>query len=345
MDKIIVTGGAGYIGSHTVTALIQDGFEVVVVDNLSNSKAEILDRIGMITGTRPAFLPYDLSDGKLVRDLFSEHADVRGVVHFAASKSVGESVDKPLLYYRNNLDQMIYLLEAMKEFGVPHMVFSSSCTVYGQPDRLPVTEDSPFKRAESPYGNTKQICEEILLDLCKADPDIHGISLRYFNPVGAHDSVLIGELPRGIPNNLVPLITQTAAGLRHELLVYGSDYSTPDGSAIRDYIHVVDLAKAHCVALKRMLSSKQRSSYEYFNLGTGHGISVLEMIGAFERVNGIKVQHRLVDRRHGDIEKIYADTSYANGELGWKAERDIDEMLRSAWNWQEHLIEHPELTS
>jgi UDP-glucose 4-epimerase len=344
MNKVIVTGGAGYIGSHTVVELIQNNFEVVVVDNLSNSQIEVLDRIQMITGTRPIFHLLDLREREQVRMLFSEHGDAESIIHFAASKAVGESVEKPLLYYRNNLDSMIYLLEAMDAYSVPIMVFSSSCTVYGQPDELPVTENSPFKPAESPYGNTKQICEEILRDTCKVDKGIKAISLRYFNPVGAHDSNLIGELPRGIPNNLVPYITQTAVGLRPELRVFGSDYVTPDGSPIRDYIHVVDLASAHLSALVRLLSGKQEQNYEYFNLGTGRGFSVLEVIKTFERVNNTKVNYRITDRRPGDIENIYADTSYANRVLGWKAERNLDDMLRSAWEWQKHLLNHPELT-
>src|SRR5690606_9906870 len=289
MDKVIVTGGLGYIGSHTVVSLLEDNFEVMIVDNLSNSKVEILDRIEIIAGRRPEFRQMDVSDRSEVRSLFNEHKDAISIIHFAASKAVGESVDKPLLYYRNNLDSMIYLLEAMQESGVANMVFSSSCTVYGQPDSLPVTEASPFKTAESPYGNTKQICEEILRDTCRVDKAIKGIALRYFNPVGAHDTFLIGELPRGVPNNLVPFIAQTAAGNLPELKIFGDDYDTPDGTAVRDYIHVVDLANAHRIALKRMLEGKQKTNYEYFNLGTGRGFTVLEVVKAFERVNNVKL--------------------------------------------------------
>lgn len=344
MDKVIVTGGLGYIGSHTVVSLLEDNFEVIIVDNLSNSKVEILDRIEIIAGRRPEFRQMDVSDRSEVRSLFKEHKDAASIIHFAASKAVGESVEKPLLYYRNNLDSMIYLLEAMQESGVANMVFSSSCTVYGQPDRLPVTEASPFKIAESPYGNTKQICEEILRDTCRVDKAINGIALRYFNPVGAHDTFLIGELPRGVPNNLVPFIAQTAAGSFPELKIFGDDYDTPDGTAVRDYIHVVDLANAHRIALKRMLEGKQRTNYEYFNLGTGRGFTVLEVVKAFERVNSVKLPYRITSRRAGDVEKIWADTTNANHELGWTAERDLDDMMRSAWSWQQQLVAHPELT-
>lgn len=343
-SKVLVTGGIGFIGSHTVVELIENKFDVIIVDDLSNSQVEVLDGIEKITGVRPAFFQYDVSRKDHVEKLFNDHDNIQSIIHFAASKAVGESVQKPLLYYRNNLGSLIYLLEAMAEFKISNIVFSSSCTVYGQPDRLPVTEDTPFKPAESPYGNTKQICEEILRDTCKANQTINAISLRYFNPVGAHESALIGELPRGVPNNLVPIITQTAAGIREEIRVFGDDYDTPDGSAIRDYIHVVDLAKAHVVALKRMLNKQQKKNYEYFNLGTGKGFSVLEVIKAFERVNNIKLKYRKVARREGDIEKIYADTRFANEELGWKTERDIDEMMRSVWKWQQYLMKHPEWT-
>lgn len=344
MKKVIVTGGLGYIGSHTVVSLMEDDFEVIIVDNLSNSRPEILDRIGIIAGTRPDFLQMDVSDRSEVRSLFSEHKDAVAIIHFAASKAVGESVEKPLLYYRNNIGSMIYLLEAMSEYGVPNLVFSSSCTVYGQPDTLPVTEASPFKTAESPYGNTKQIGEEILRDTCLVDKAINGIALRYFNPVGAHDTYLIGELPRGIPNNLVPFIAQTAAGKLPELKIFGNDYDTPDGTPVRDYIHVVDLANAHRIALRRLLDGRQKSNYEYFNLGTGKGFTVMEVVKAFERVNHVKLPYRIAERRAGDVEKIWADTSNANFELGWKAERDLDDMMRSAWSWQQQLAAHPELT-
>jgi len=344
MKKVIVTGGLGYIGSHTVVSLMEDDFEVIIVDNLSNSRPEILDRIGIIAGTRPDFLQMDVSDRSEVRSLFREHKDAVAIIHFAASKAVGESVEKPLLYYRNNIGSMIYLLEAMREYGVPNLVFSSSCTVYGQPDTLPVTEASPFKTAESPYGNTKQICEEILRDTCLVDKAINGIALRYFNPVGAHDTYLIGELPRGIPNNLVPFIAQTAAGKLPELKIFGNDYDTPDGTPVRDYIHVVDLANAHRIALRRLLDGRQKNNYEYFNLGTGKGFTVMEVVKAFERVNHVKLPYRIAARRAGDVEKIWADTSNANFELGWKAERGLDDMMRSAWSWQQQLVAHPELT-
>lgn len=344
MSEILVTGGTGFIGSHTAVELIRQGYKTIIVDDLSNSQAEVLDGIQKITGVKPVFYQYDLCDNALVDKLFRQHPDIKAVIHFAASKAVGESVQKPLHYYRNNVFSLVNLLNAMKENGVGNIVFSSSCTVYGQPDQLPVTEQTPFKPAESPYGNTKQICEEILRDACRAESAIHAISLRYFNPVGAHESALIGELPRGVPNNLVPFITQTAAGLRKQLLVFGNDYNTPDGSAIRDYIHITDLANAHVVALKRMLDKRQKQRYEYFNIGTGKGMSVLEVVQTFEKVTGVKVNYKITDRRPGDVEKIYADTTLANNELGWKAERGLDDMLLSAWRWQEHLKSHPELT-
>ncbi len=344
MNKIIVTGGLGYIGSHTVLSLLDDDFEVIIVDNLSNSQLEILDRIGMIANKRPVFEKLDVSDRSEVTSLCERHKDAAAIIHFAASKAVGESVEKPLLYYRNNLDSLIYLLEGMQTSGIPNFVFSSSCTVYGQPDSLPVTEASPFKPAESPYGNTKQICEEILRDVCHVDDRIHSIALRYFNPVGAHDTFLIGELPRGVPNNLVPYITQTAAGKFPELKIFGNDYDTPDGTPVRDYIHVVDLADAHRIALRRLLDARQKSNYEFFNLGTGTGFTVLEVVETFERINNIKLPYSIVARRAGDIEKIWADTRLANSELGWKAERNLEDMMRSAWNWQQHLTAHPELS-
>lgn len=345
MSKVLVTGGTGFIGSHTVVELIQSGHEVVIVDDLSNSKVEVLDGIEKITGVRPAFKKYDISREEQVKRLFEEEKGIHSVIHFAASKAVGESVQKPLLYYRNNAGSLIYLLESMLRNNVPVVVFSSSCTVYGQPDVLPVTESTPFKPAESPYGNTKQIGEEILRDTCKAESSLKAISLRYFNPVGAHESTLIGELPQGVPNNLVPFITQTAVGMRKELLVYGSDYDTPDGSAVRDYIHVVDLAKAHVVALERMLKGANKNSYEFFNLGSGKGLSVLEIVKTFEKVSKTKLNFRIVDRRPGDVEKIYADTSFANTELGWAATLGIEAMMESAWKWQLYLKDHPELTA
>jgi UDP-glucose 4-epimerase len=338
MKKILVTGGTGYIGSHTAVELIKEGFEVVIVDDLSNSQVEVLDGIEKISGKRPAFFQFDLCDEAELKRFFKEQSNITGIIHFAASKAVGESVAKPLLYYRNNLFSLVFLLEAMKQLKIPDLVFSSSCTVYGQPDMLPVTEKTPFKPAESPYGNTKQICEEILRDTCKVNPEVNAISLRYFNPVGAHESALIGELPRGVPNNLVPFITQTAAGMRSELKVFGDDYDTPDGSAVRDYIHVVDLAVAHVVAVKRLAQKKQKNNYEYFNLGTGKGMTVLEIIKTFEKVNDLKVNYRIVERRPGDVVKIYADTSLANEELGWKATRNAEDMMRSAWKWQQYVM-------
>ncbi|HYG20109.1 MAG TPA: UDP-glucose 4-epimerase GalE [Ohtaekwangia sp.] len=338
MKKILVTGGTGYIGSHTVVELIQDGFEVVIIDDLSNSQLDVLDGIEAITGVRPAFHQFNLCDAEKLDSFFGSHHDINAVIHFAASKAVGESVQKPLLYYKNNVYGIILMLEAMKKYNVPNMVFSSSCTVYGQPDKLPVTEQSPFKPAESPYGRTKQMGEEILRDTCKVEENIHAVALRYFNPAGAHPSARIGELPRGVPNNLVPFITQTAAGIRPQLLVFGNDYSTPDGSAVRDYIHVTDLAKAHVVAVKRLIERRQKSRYEFFNIGTGKGLSVLEIVKAFERVNNVTLNYKIVDRRPGDIEKIYADTAQANQELGWEATETLDEMMRSAWNWQQHIM-------
>jgi UDP-glucose 4-epimerase len=338
MKKILVTGGTGYIGSHTVVALQNKGFDVVIIDDLSNSQIEVLDGIEKITGKRPEFQQFDLCDQEALARFFDQHRDISSIIHFAASKAVGESVEKPLLYYRNNLFSLIFLLENMKRLQIPNIVFSSSCTVYGQPDKLPVTEETPFKPAESPYGNTKQICEEILRDTCKVTPAINAISLRYFNPVGAHESALIGELPRGVPANLVPFITQTAAGMRKQLLVFGNDYDTPDGSAVRDYIHVTDLAEAHVVAVERLAGNKQKSNFEFFNIGTGKGMTVLELIRTFERVNNISVNYKIVERRAGDVEKIYADTSFANKELGWTARLSADDMMRSAWKWQQYVM-------
>lgn len=335
--KILVTGGTGYIGSHTAVELIQRGHEVVIVDNLSNSKIEVLDKIETISGTKPKYYQFDLCDYQKVEECFEEEGDISAIIHFAASKAVGESVEKPLLYYQNNLVSLINLLKAMKKYETANIVFSSSCTVYGQPEKLPVTESTPFQPAESPYGNTKQVCEEILRDSSTAYPEIKSIALRYFNPVGAHESALIGELPLGVPANLIPFITQTAAGLREQLSVFGSDYNTSDGTAVRDYIHVVDLAKAHAIAINRLIEGKNKSDFEFFNIGTGNGFSVLETIQAFERVNGIKVNYKLVDRRPGDIEQIYADTTFANEELGWKAEKGLDEMMSSSWKWQQTL--------
>lgn len=337
MSKILVTGGTGYIGSHTVVELLAAGMEVVIVDNLSNSELSVLDGIEKISGKRPAFAQFDLCDKSSLEALFREHADITGIIHFAAKKAVGESVEKPLMYYKNNFDSLLNLLELMETYQVQNIVFSSSCTVYGQPDKLPVTEETPFQPAESPYGYSKQVCEIILRDACKADTSLNAIALRYFNPTGAHESAIIGELPRGIPANLVPFITQTAVGIRELLMVFGSDYNTPDGSAIRDYIHVVDLAKAHVVALRRQLQQQQKNNYEFFNIGTGKGNSVLEVVQTFERVNSLKLNYNVVDRRPGDIENIYADTTLANEELGWTAKLGIEDMLRSAWKWQQKL--------
>ncbi|NJO90136.1 MAG: UDP-glucose 4-epimerase GalE, partial [Chloroflexia bacterium] len=303
---------------------------------LSNSESFIIDRIEQITGVRPMFYEFDLLNEQKLNDFFAKNNDIVGVIHFAAAKAVGESVEKPLFYYKNNLGGMINLLDAMKKHGVENFVFSSSCTVYGQPDKLPVTENAPVKAAESPYGYTKQVCENILKDTINSGASIKGIALRYFNPIGAHHSGLIGELPRGVPNNLLPFITQTAYGIREQLSVFGEDYSTPDGSCIRDYIHVVDLAKAHIVAIERLIERKNKSAYEMFNLGTGNGFSVFEVIKSFEKVSNSKLNYKVVARRAGDIEQIWADTTFANNELGWKAEKSLDEMTLSAWKWEQN---------
>ena len=332
--KILVTGGTGYIGSHTAVELIEDGFEVVLIDNLHNSEAEVAERIGKITGTKPRLEVFDICDREKLNDFFQRNMDVSAIIHFAAYKAVGESVSKPLDYYWNNLVSLINILEGMKDYAVPAIVFSSSCTVYGQPEKLPVTEDAPIQPAISPYGNTKQIGEEIIRDTVAANKNIRAVSLRYFNPIGAHKSALIGELPRGVPENLVPFITQTALGLRDELKIFGDDYDTPDGSCIRDYLHLVDLAKAHVIAVKRMLENKNKHDYEVFNLGTGQGVSVLEAIKSFERVSGIKLKYKITGRRAGDIEKIWADPSFANRELGWKTLSSLDEAMKTAWEWE-----------
>jgi len=334
--KVLVTGGTGYIGSHTVVELINNGFDVLVVDNLSNSTIESLDGIEKITGVRPIFEQFDLCDREKVQGLFKKYQDIGAIIHFAASKAVNESVEKPLLYYHNNLLSLIHLLEVIQENPLIRFVFSSSCTVYGQPDELPVTESSPVKQATSPYGNTKQIAEEIIRDTTVANPKITAIALRYFNPIGAHISALIGELPLGVPQNLVPFITQTAIGLREQLRVFGDDYDTPDGSCIRDYIHVVDLAKAHVVAIKRLLEGKNKTQFEVFNLGTGRGVSVLELIHVFQNTTGVKVNYKVVGRRAGDIVKVWADTRLANEELGSKATSTLEETLLSAWNWEKY---------
>lgn len=337
MKQILVTGGTGYIGSHTAVELQNAGYEVVIVDNLSNSSMEVLDGIEKITGIRPAFEQFDLIEKDKVNQFFTKYPNIEAIIHFAASKAVGESVEKPLLYYRNNLVSLINLLEAMDQFNVSGVVFSSSCTVYGQPESLPVTEQAPILKANSPYGNTKQICEEIIQDTLVANPKLKAIALRYFNPVGAHPTALIGELPLGVPQNLVPFITQTAAGVRQQLSVFGSDYNTPDGTAIRDYIHVVDLAKAHVVAVSRLVEEKSKKQFEVFNLGTGNGLTVLDVVNSFEKVSGQKLNCKIVDRRPGDVEKVYADTTFANEELGWKAESSLDDILASAWKWEKKI--------
>lgn len=335
--KILVTGGTGYIGSHTTVELLEEGFDVLIIDDLYNSEAVVADRIGQITGIKPALSVFNLLDREKLDNFFIENKNIDGIIHFAAFKAVGESVHKPLEYYRNNLVSLMNLLEAMKTYSIPHFVFSSSCTVYGQPEKLPVSEDAPIQPAVSPYGNTKQIGEEIIRDTTSVNPGIKAISLRYFNPIGAHPSALIGELPRGVPENLVPFLTQTALGLREELKVFGNDYDTPDGSCIRDYLHVVDLAKAHVTAVKRLIGNKNKSNYEVFNLGTGKGVSVLEAIQSFERISGVKLNYKIVGRRAGDIEKIWADPSHANKELGWKTISTLDEALKTAWEWEKHI--------
>lgn len=338
-DRILVTGGTGYIGSHTVVELQNSGYEVIIVDNLSNSRADVVDNIEKITGIRPEFEKVDCLDYAGMDAVFTKYPGIKGIIHFAASKAVGESVQKPLLYYRNNLVSLINILELMPKHNVPGIIFSSSCTVYGQPDKLPVTEEAPIKKAESPYGNTKQINEEIIRDTVASGSPIHAILLRYFNPIGAHPSALIGELPNGVPQNLIPYLTQTAIGIREKLSVFGDDYNTPDGSCIRDYIYVVDLAKAHVIAMNRILQNKQKDKVEVFNIGTGRGLSVLELIHKFEEATGVKLNYQIAARRAGDIVKVWADPTYANTELGWKAETSIEDTLRSAWKWQVHLRE------
>lgn len=340
MSKILVTGGTGYIGSHTVVELQEAGYTPVVVDNLVNSNAGVLDQIEKITGHKPEFHHFDLCDETQVRQFVSNNPDISGVIHFAAYKAVGESVQQPLKYYHNNFFSLINLLNAFAGKRV-NFVFSSSCTVYGQPDQLPVTESAPVKRAESPYGNTKQISEEILAETAAASDNYRVISLRYFNPVGAHDTALIGELPLGVPQNLVPFITQSAIGKRGPITVFGSDYNTPDGSAIRDYIHVVDLAKAHVAALRLLERGNPNGNYDVFNVGTGHGYSVLEVIRAFEASTGVKLTYTIGPRRPGDVEQVWGNVSKSERELGWKAERGIDDMMRSAWKWELYLKDHP----
>ncbi len=338
-ERILVTGGTGYIGSHTVVELQQAGYPVVIIDNLSNSDRAVLDGIERITGIRPDFVEGDCTDIDVLRALFAKYTDIKGIINFAASKAVGESMQKPILYYRNNLNTLMNLLELMGPNDVKGIVFSSSCTVYGEPDVNPVTEKSPIKKATSPYGNTKQISEEIITDVINAGAPFKSVILRYFNPVGAHPSAEIGELPNGVPQNLIPYLTQTAIGIRKELSVFGDDYNTPDGSCIRDYIDVVDLAKAHVIAVERMLMDRSDEKIEIFNLGTGRGVSVLELINAFERSTGVTVPHKIVGRRAGDIEKVWADPTYANNVLGWVASTPLDDTMRSAWAWQCRLRE------
>ncbi len=337
MAKILVTGGLGYIGSHTVVELIQTGYEVVIVDNLSNSEINVLDGIESITGIRPAFEQLDICDETAFQKCLTKHHGIDAIIHFAASKAVGESVEKSLDYYRNNVFGLIQLLTLMRANGIKHIIFSSSCTVYGQADKLPIDETAPRKPATSPYGNTKQMCEDIIRDANVSYHDFTAILLRYFNPIGAHPSAKIGELPKGVPNNLVPFVTQTAAGIRKELSVFGDDYNTPDGSAIRDYIYVVDLAKAHVKAMQRLLANQNKAEVEVFNLGTGKGISVLELVHTFMDATGANLPYKIVGRRTGDIEQVWADSSLAEKELGWTAKTPLADVLLSAWNWEKNV--------
>lgn len=334
--KILVTGGLGFIGSHTVVCLQEAGYQVLVVDDLSNSAATVQDRITTITNMPFEFTRLDLKNKEAVLRYFMAHPGIDGVIHFAASKAVGESVANPLKYYENNINSLVYLLQACKEHNIQNIIFSSSCTVYGEPDSLPITEQAPIKKAVSPYGNTKQIGEEIIFDSTQAF-SLNAISLRYFNPIGAHESGLIGELPIGVPQNLVPFITQTAAGLREELQVFGDDYPTPDGSCIRDYIHVVDLAESHVTALKRLLEGNNKLPFEVFNVGTGEGTSVLEIIDVFNKVSGTELNYRIAPRREGDVIAVYADTKKAKNDLGWSARFSLEDCLKSAWNWEKKL--------
>ena len=337
-QTILVTGGTGFIGSHTTVELIEAGYKVVIVDNLSNSKIEVLDGIEKITGVRPAFEQVDLRDFAATEAVFAKYPDIEGIIHFAASKAVGESVQKPLLYYRNNIVSLVNLLELMPKYNVKGIIFSSSCTVYGQPklENLPVKEDCPHQKATSPYGNTKEINEQIITDYIHSGANIKSIVLRYFNPIGAHPSAEIGELPNGVPNNLIPFVTQTAMCIRKELTIFGNDYSTPDGTCIRDYIYVVDLAKAHVAAMRRVLD-EETEALEFFNIGTGKGNSTLEIVNTFEKATGVKLNWKFGPRREGDIEEIYGNVEKANKVLGWKAEAKLDDVLRSAWKWQEKL--------
>ena len=335
--KILVTGGLGYIGSHVVVELQNEGFQVIVIDNLSNSSMDVLDKIIEITGITPLFEKIDLRDKNMVSDFFKRHSDIYGVIHFAASKAVGESSNNPLKYYDNNISPLVYILQQLEKIKDQNFIFSSSCTVYGQADKLPITEDTLLKKAESPYGNTKKIGEQIIEDTCKINNNLNAISLRYFNPIGAHSSAKIGELPIGIPQNLVPFVTQTGIGIREELSIFGKDYPTPDGTCIRDYIHVVDLAKAHVIAMKRIILKDNSDNYEVFNLGTGKGSSVLEVVNAFEEISGIKLNYIFSERRAGDIVAAFADTQKANKILGWKSELSLNEAMLSAWEWEKKI--------
>lgn len=334
MHTVLLTGGTGYIGSHTAVELINSGYNVVIVDNLSNSNIDSLDGINRITGIKPDFIKADCAEFSEMKELFNTYGGFHSIIHFAALKAVGESVTKPLEYYSNNVLSLINLLKLMKDFGGGSIVFSSSCTVYGQPDILPVTEESPYKPATSPYGNTKKIAEDILRDTISVTDSLKGIALRYFNPIGAHPSSEIGELPLGKPDNLIPFITQTAIGIREKLQIFGNDYDSYDGTAIRDYFHVVDLAKAHVLALKRLDENRNKTSFEVFNVGAGKGVTVLEIVKAFEKVSGVKLNYEIVGRRAGDIEKVWADTTLANAELGWKVQSSLEDSLLTAWNWE-----------
>ena len=338
--KILVTGGTGFIGSHTTVELIEAGYEVVIVDNLSNSNIKVLDGIEKITGVRPAFEQVDCCDMEAMDKIFARHEGINGIIHFAASKAVGESVEKPIMYYRNNLNSLMNMLELMPKYGTKGIIFSSSCTIYGQPDKehLPVTEDAPIKKALSPYGNTKQINEEIIYDYIHSGAPVKAVILRYFNPIGAHPSAHIGELPNGVPNNLIPFVTQTAAGIRQELKIFGNDYDTPDHTCIRDYIYVVDLAKAHVKAMERVLDKPETDAVEYFNIGTGHGASTLEVVEGFEKATGVKLNWKYAPRREGDIEKVWANPEKANKVLGWTADTSLEDTLKTAWKWQQKLM-------
>jgi len=337
MKKILVTGGLGYIGSHVVVELQNNGFKVVIIDDLSNSSKDVLDGIYKITGVKPFFEKVDMKVKKSLVDFFNKHTDIDGVIHFAAYKAVGESVKKPLEYYENNIHPLVYLLQEMDKLSSQKLIFSSSCTVYGQADELPITENSPIKEPESPYGNTKKVGEQVIKDTSNANNSLAAIALRYFNPIGAHDTTHLGELPNGTPQNLVPFITQTGIGIREKLSVFGNDYPTPDGTCIRDYIHVLDLAKAHVIAMKRLLEEKNKDNYEVFNIGTGKGSSVLEVINAFEAVSGLKLNYSFVQRRLGDVVSAYADTTKANSVLGWKTELTLKDAIHSAWEWEKKI--------